>query len=137
MRLPFHEPSTQESSYAHGHSLSHQQSHPGGHAYMSEIADRCRNHWTPILGALSVLDEKALRHRDGPCPVCGGRDRFRYTDKGYGRSYCRGCCMGGDGVALVEHVMGIDFAEAARLIERVIGATRYCPKVDGDHRNTD
>ena len=45
--------------------------------------------------------------------------------------------MGGDGVALVEHVMGIDFAEAARLIERVIGATRYCPKVDGDHRNTD
>jgi putative DNA primase/helicase len=90
---------------------------------MSEIADRCRNHWTPILAALSVLDEKALRHRDVPCPVCGGRDRFRYTDKGYGRWFCRGCGRGGDGLALVMHVRGIDFVQATTLIESVLGSS--------------
>jgi putative DNA primase/helicase len=90
---------------------------------MSAIAELCRNRWTSILGALSVLDEKALRHRDVPCPACGGRDRFRYSDKGYGRWFCRGCGRGGDGLALVMHVLGIDFAEAAKLIESVIGSS--------------
>jgi putative DNA primase/helicase len=104
---------------------------------MSKLAERCRGRWPGILMALGVLDQKALRHKDVPCPTCGGRDRFRYTDKGYGRWYCRGCRVGGDGVALVEHVMGVDFAEAARLIDSVIGAARYRPEVGGDHRNAD
>ena len=90
---------------------------------MSQLAEACRGRWPGILMALGVLDERALRHKDVPCPTCGGRDRFRYTDKGYGRWYCRGCRMGGDGVVLVEHVMGIGFAEAAKLIESVIGSS--------------
>jgi hypothetical protein len=34
-------------------------------------------------------------------------------------------------------VIGVDFAEAARLIDSVIGAARYRPEVGGDHRNAD
>jgi putative DNA primase/helicase len=64
---------------------------PGEGTVMSELSERCRGSWPGILMALGVLNEKALRHKDVPCPTCGGRDRFRYTDKGYGRWYCRGC----------------------------------------------
>lgn len=49
--------------------------------------------------------------RVGPCPVCGGRDRFSVsTAKGVW--HCRKCAAGGDGLALVAHVMGLDFRGA-------------------------
>jgi putative DNA primase/helicase len=90
----------------------------------SELADRCHGRWPSILAALGCgLSDKALAHKDVPCLTCGGTDRFRFTDKGFGRWYCRGCSEGGDGVRLVERVKGVDFREAARLIESVIGSS--------------
>jgi putative DNA primase/helicase len=90
----------------------------------SELANRCHGRWPSILAALGCgLSDKALAHKDVPCLTCGGTDRFRFTDKGFGRWYCRGCREGGDGVRLVERVKGVDFSEAARLIESVIGSS--------------
>ena len=37
--------------------------------------------WPEILAALGI-DPAALRNRHGPCPGCGGRDRFRFDDNG-------------------------------------------------------
>jgi putative DNA primase/helicase len=65
-----------------------------------------------------------LAHKNVPCPMCGGRDRFQFTDKGWGRWYCRGCGEGGDGVRLVERMKSVDFRAAAKLIEGVIGDGR-------------
>ena len=45
------------------------------------LKDRARGRWPGILTALGV-PAKALRNRHGPCPVCGGKDRFRFDDKG-------------------------------------------------------
>lgn len=47
----------------------------------------------------------------GPCPVCGGRDRFAAHPK-KGIWNCRGCGKGGDVIALVEHLDGCDFLTA-------------------------
>ena len=45
------------------------------------------------------------RERVGPCPKCGGDDRFSInTAKGVWN--CRGCDDGGDVIALVEHLDG-------------------------------
>jgi putative DNA primase/helicase len=74
-----------------------------------KLADRCHGKWPHIIMTLGLLDSKALAHKDVPCPCCGGRDRFRFSDKGYGRWHCRGCDAGGDGVALVMRIMGVDF----------------------------
>jgi putative DNA primase/helicase len=93
---------------------------------MSELADRCRNQWSGILPALGI-DRRYLTKKGGPCPMCGGRDRFSFTDKGWGRWYCRGCGDGhggpggGDGVRLVERALGVDFHEAAKRIDELIG----------------
>jgi phage/plasmid primase-like uncharacterized protein len=51
----------------------------------------------------------------GPCPRCGGRDRFGVNVR-KGIWNCRGCAKGGDVIALVQHLTGIDFAEAIELL---------------------
>jgi hypothetical protein len=47
-------------------------------------------------------------------------DRFRFSDHGFGRFFCRQC-GGGDGLKLLMMARGISFPEAARLVETVIG----------------
>jgi putative DNA primase/helicase len=86
-----------------------------------ELADRCKDRWPSILMQLGLLVGAALKGVDSPCPICGGRDRFRFSDRGYGRWFCRGCGYGGDGVRLIMAIKGVDFLEAARLIESVVG----------------
>jgi putative DNA primase/helicase len=49
--------------------------------------------------------------RCGPCPVCGGDDRFSINVK-KGVFNCRGCGVGGDIIKLVEHLDGVDFVGA-------------------------
>ena len=47
----------------------------------------------------------------GPCPVCGGKDRFAvHLTKAVFN--CRICQANGDGIALVSHVMSCGFGEA-------------------------
>ncbi len=51
----------------------------------------------------------------GACPQCGGRDRFAVnTTKQVW--LCRGCGRGGDAIAFVQHVDGVDFRTAVRLL---------------------
>ena len=85
------------------------------------LAELCKGRWPDILRSLGLLSSTALAGRDQPCPTCGGHDRFRFTDKGYGRWFCRGCGMGGDGLRLVQVVKRVDFQTAASLVETVVG----------------
>jgi hypothetical protein len=69
--------------------------------------------------ATRIEDEVARRgiklvgrgERVGPCPVCGGRDRFSINIKKQIWN-CRGCAKGGDVVDLVQHLDGVDFKSA-------------------------
>lgn len=47
----------------------------------------------------------------GPCPKCGGEDRFA-INPAKGVWNCRGCEAGGDTIKLVEHLDGVDFIAA-------------------------
>jgi hypothetical protein len=51
----------------------------------------------------------------GPCPVCGGHDRFAINLKRQLWN-CRGCQRGGDVIELVRHIDGISFNEAIRTL---------------------
>jgi hypothetical protein len=72
-----------------------------------------------IAKAVRIEDEVARRgiklvgrgERVGPCPVCGGRDRFSINVKKQVWN-CRGCAKGGDVVDLVQHLDGVDFKVA-------------------------
>jgi putative DNA primase/helicase len=84
------------------------------------LHERARGRWLGILPAIGI-DRRFLKKQNGPCPMCGGTDRWRFTDiDGKGTWWCNSC-HGGNGVALVMKFTGLPFHEAARRIERVIG----------------
>jgi putative DNA primase/helicase len=85
------------------------------------IADRARGRWKGILAGLG-LDSRHLNGKHGPCPMCGGKDRFRFDDKGGNGTFYCSHCGAGDGVALVMKVKGVMFIDAKQAIEGLIGA---------------
>ncbi len=86
---------------------------------MSTI-ERARGRWSEILPRLGI-DAQFLRNRHGPCPLCGGKDRFRFDDlDGTGSYYCNQCGPGA-GIILVRKRHGWDFKTACDEIDNIIG----------------
>lgn len=90
---------------------------------MSTIGEQARGKWRGILAQLGVPAE-ALTGKHGPCPKCGGTDRFRWDNKqGRGTWICS-VCGAGDGFALLGNLYGWDFKRAAQEVDLVIGSVR-------------
>jgi putative DNA primase/helicase len=82
--------------------------------------DAAKGKWRGILMSLG-MPETALAGRHGPCPICGGEDRFRWDNKeGRGTFYCSHCGPG-DGMKLAERVTGLPFREVATRIDEIVG----------------
>ncbi|MBP2229647.1 putative DNA primase/helicase [Azospirillum agricola] len=96
------------------------------------LRDRALGRWRSILSQLGI-PSSALTGKHGPCPLCGeGTDRFRFTDhQGVGAWICNQCGKG-TGIDLVMKVFGIDFREAARRIEEVLGEATVEPAKEAD-----
>lgn len=76
--------------------------------------------WHSILSMLGV-DKSYLVNKHGPCPRCGGKDRFRFDDKnGDGTWYCNQCGSG-RGINLVMDLNNWDFKRAASEVDKLIG----------------
>lgn len=84
---------------------------------------------------LRILDERHIKGKQGPCPVCGGKDRFRFDNKeNRGTWYCN-ACGAGDGYALYMLVKGLgNFNEAVKQCEKVYGSLK--PKLVEKQLNT-
>ena len=50
------------------------------------IQDKAIGRWRTLLPFLGV-EERFLSSKHGPCPICGGTDRFRWDDKAGSGSY--------------------------------------------------
>jgi putative DNA primase/helicase len=99
------------------------------------LKDRAQGRWSGILPALGV-GESFLTGKHGPCPLCGGKDRWRWDNReGRGTWICSKCGAG-DGIALVMKMNGWDFCDAANQIEALIGsASADPPKRERSDRN--
>jgi putative DNA primase/helicase len=87
---------------------------------MQKISETARGRWHGILSQLGI-SPKVLRNKHGPCPMCGGSNRFRFDDRdGRGTWICNRCGSG-DGAELVKRVKGVQFREAAKMVESVVG----------------
>lgn len=92
----------------------------------ADVREAAAGRWADILPRLDIPGD-ALTGRHGPCPGCGGRDRFRFDDKdGRGTWICGqgGEPVSGDGFALLHHVKGWDFGRALREVAYVLGMSR-------------
>lgn len=82
--------------------------------------ERARGRWLEILPQLGIAST-FLRNKHGPCPLCGGRDRFRFDDKdGHGTYYCHQCGAGA-GIILLRKKHGWSHAEACAEVDKIIG----------------
>lgn len=87
------------------------------------VAQAARGRWQDLLPALGVA-AASLTRRHGPCPGCGGVDRFRFDDRrGAGDWYCGGGGqpVSGDGFDLLRHVHGWDPAQAMGAVAGLLG----------------
>ena len=85
-----------------------------------EIHSRLGSTWPDVLVQLGI-PENALRNKHGPCPACGGKDRFRFDNKRGQGNYICGQCGAGDGFTLLERVFGWGFSEARRRVIEAAG----------------
>lgn len=75
----------------------------------------------PVIYRLLGMPIKNAKH--GPCPICGGKDRFRCDDKtGHGDYFCN-AHGAGDGFSLVGLKFGLSSRETLHLIAQTIGMT--------------
>jgi len=72
------------------------------------------------------VQPKFLEKRHGPCPICGGKDRFRFDDKeGEGTYFCNQCGAG-TGLLLLRKLHSWSHKQACDAVDQVLG-TDYHP----------
>ena len=70
-----------------------------------------------ILSYLPGMKRKGAHEWAGPCPHCGGEDRFIWrTDNGRQRAFCRQCRWSGDAIQLLMDFARLTFPEALRVL---------------------
>lgn len=90
-----------------------------------EVMPYMKGMWQDALQSICGLDSSYFGKKHGPCPVCGGRDRFRWTDKvgreaGDGGAYCNQC-GGGDGILWLQRLTGESYSECINILGRFLG----------------
>jgi putative DNA primase/helicase len=87
---------------------------------MSGTIERARGRWREILPQLGI-DTRFLVNKHGPCPLCGGKDRFRFDDRdGSGSYYCNQCGPG-CGILLIRKLHGWGHKTACDEVDKIIG----------------
>lgn len=85
-----------------------------------EFLEMCKGRWHGILPRVGIPAE-FLKKTHGPCPICGGKDRFRFDDKeGRGTWYCNGC-KAGNGIDLAIKFNDWTYTQAYKAIAPLIG----------------
>ena len=84
---------------------------------VTETISASRHRWEEILLQLGIYLPRLNKH--GPCPCCGGKDRFRFDDKdGRGTWFCNQC-GNGDGLDLIAKVKKCNPLQATKLISEL------------------
>lgn len=85
-----------------------------------KTVDAARGKWHGILAHFG-LSEKQLSGHHTKCPCCGGVDRFRLDDKNGTGSYICNQCGAGYGIDLVQKITGLEFRDAAKAVDQIVG----------------
>jgi len=82
-----------------------------------------KGRWFDILAQLGI-PERFLTKKNGPCPLCGGKDRFRWSNMDdNGTYFCSGCGPGG-GAQLAMKFKGMSFIEFKDAVRPILGTAK-------------
>ena len=99
-----------------------------GPRFVSDVVAAACGNWPELLAAVGI--DTPSRGKHGPCPVCGGSDRFRLDDKGGRGTWICNQCGAGDGLDLVSKVTGKPPKEVAELLTTLTGTEIDKKKVE-------
>ena len=85
-----------------------------------KIPEAARGKWRELLPALGI-DTRFLTGKHVSCPVCGGKDRFRFDDRDGSGSFFCAQCGAGDGFTLAIKATGRSFRQVADSIACELG----------------
>lgn len=90
--------------------------------YDVEEIKRSITNWTSIF-TWAGIPEESLTGNHGPCPKCGGTDRFRLLDRDDGSLHCNQCFRekNGDGIAALAWWWGTSFPETLDRLAEYLG----------------
>ena len=99
---------------------------------MATLSDQAQGHWPSILGALANLTQEQLTDKHQPCPLCGGKDRYRFDDQdGRGTWFCNKCGGptetggAGNGWQMLMRRNNWLFDQAANRVEQHLGISSH------------
>jgi len=102
--------------------------------------DIARGKWPDLLMQLAGLTPDQLNGKHQPCPLCGGKDRFRFDDQDENGSWFCNKCGGknqqggaGSGIDLLMRRMNWSFIETCRTIESHLGGIPNPPTDTAEH----
>lgn len=95
------------------------------------ITEAASGRWPDLLAHFCGLTPEQLSGKHQPCPLCGGKDRYRFDDKdGSGSWYCNKCGGkdqtggAGNGMDLLMRHQSWSYVEACQRIEQHLGITK-------------
>lgn len=98
--------------------------------WKSDIVQDAKGKWGHVLACCGV-NPKHLDGKHGACPMCGGKDRFRYDNRtGRGDYICAKCGVG-DGFNLLMKLFNWDFSQASEEVKKYVGGTAVIPPKSG------
>ncbi|ALE23004.1 DUF927 domain-containing protein [Proteus mirabilis] len=83
-----------------------------------EVKLKANGQWQAIL---SHLGAEVPLNTHTACPACGGKDRFRFDNKDDNGTFICNQCGSGDGLDLVQKILGGSVTEAAYEVANIIG----------------
>lgn len=99
-----------------------------------QVRDAAQGNWKDLIFPAFAITVPAKKNQHGPCPICGGTDRFRCDDKqGKGTFICNQCGAG-DGFELIVKARGIDRADVLKEIGAVLGLSSETKVTDADRK---
>jgi hypothetical protein len=108
---------------------------------VAEIKCRAEGQWTSILSSICGLSHQQLNPSvHGPCPKCGGTDRFRAMDDvaRTGALFCNQCFSkrNGDGFAAIQWYLECNFPRALQLVADAVGHVGTSHQTQGSSKAT-
>lgn len=90
--------------------------------------------WRGVLS--NFIDPIFLTGKHTSCPLCGGKDRFRFDDKDGRGSYFCNSCGAGTGIHLLAQHQGVEHKEAWKIVEKYAGVVevKSVKKIDEAER---
>ncbi|MFP5074560.1 toprim domain-containing protein [Neisseria sp. WLZKY-1] len=91
---------------------------------LSDLKAAAQGRWPAIHAALGIPQELLNTRKHQPCPNCGGRNRYRYTNHQESGGYICNQCGSGSGFDLIMLVFGYSFTESVNQVSALLGMAR-------------